>query len=174
MKKLSTIALLFALILLFAPQQADAQTTFEVGPRIGIDVGDVEEFFIGAEGRVTSDALPVIISPAFDYYFDGVENFSIVAFDLNALYEFGVDNEAFTPYAGGGIGIIRVSSSSEGVDVPGFGTIGGGSTSSSEVGLNIVGGATFEAGNLQPFAQAKITVGDVTLFNLMGGLLFSF
>jgi len=169
MKKLSTIALLFALILLFAPQQADAQTSFEVGPRIGIDLGDIEEFFIGAEGRIVSDAIPVVISPAFDYYFDGVDGLTIFSFDANALYEFGVDNQAFTPYAVGGLGFVRTS-----VDTgeTGFGSF---SASTTDVGLNIVGGARFETGNLQPFAQAKINVGgDFTLFNLMGGLLFSF
>lgn len=171
MRKLSFIvSALFALALLVAPQQAAAQTSVEVGPRIGLDFGDIEEFFIGAEGRIISDALPVIVSPAFDYYFDGVENFSIFTFDLNALYEFGVDNQAFTPYAGGGLGFIR--SSVDAVDVPGFGSFGGGS--STEVGLNLVGGARFETGSLKPFVQAKITVSDATLFGVMGGLLFSF
>lgn len=173
MKRLSTITFLFALLLLIAPQQAEAQTSIEIGPRIGIDVGDIEELFIGAEGRISSDALPVIISPAFDFYFvdSGVEGVdqSIFVIDINGLYEFGVDNQAFTPYAGGGLGIVRSS-----VDVDGgsFGTIG---SSTTDVGLNLVGGARFETGTLQPFAQAKINVGgDFTLFNIMGGLLFSF
>jgi len=183
MRKLSFIApALFALLLFAAPQQVDAQTSIEVGPRLGIDLGDASDiggdFFIGAEGRIGTDALPVIINPSFDYYFvdspEGVDR-SLIAIDINALYEFGIDNQAFTPYAGGGIGITRVSVSSEGVDVPGFGSLGGGSSSSSEVGLNLIGGARFETGSLQPFAQAKINVGsDITLFNLMGGLLFSF
>lgn len=178
MKKLSTLTLLFALLLLIAPQQADAQTSFEVGPRIGIDFGDLEEFFIGADGRIYSDALPVVINPSFDYYFisSGVDGVDVSAFavDVNALYEFGVDNQAFTPYAGGGLGIVRFSSSTESVETP-FGDFGGVSASTTDVGLSLVGGAKFEAGNLQPFAQAKINVGgDFTLFNLMGGLLFSF
>lgn len=178
MRKLSVLTALLALFLLAVPQQADAQTSIEVGPRLGIDLGDLEEFFIGADGRITSDALPVIINPAFDYYFvsSGVDGVDVSAFtiDINALYEFGIDNQTFTPYAGGGLGIVRFSSSTEAVDTP-FGGFGGVSASTTDVGLNLVGGAKFEAGNLQPFAQAKINVGgDFTLFNLMGGLLFSF
>jgi hypothetical protein len=54
----------------------------------------------------------------------------------------------------------------------GFGSF---SASTTDVGLNLIGGAKFETGSLQPFAQAKINVGgDFTLFNIMGGLLFSF
>lgn len=174
MKKLSTLSLLLALVLLVTPQQAEAQTTVELGPRLGFDLGDLEELFIGADARIASDALPVLINPSFDYYFvsSGVEGVDVSAFtiDVNALYEFGVDNEAFTPYAGGGLGIVRFSSS---VDDSPFGG-GGISASTTDVGLNLVGGAKFETGNLQPFAQAKINVGgDFTLFGLMGGLLFS-
>lgn len=165
MRKSLILSTLFALLLLAAPQQADAQTSVEIGPRIGIDAGDIEELFIGAEGRIITDALPVVLSPAFDFYFvdsgvDGVDQ-SIFTIDFNALYEFGVDNQAFTPYAGGGLGIVRASSD------PG--------DSSTDAGLNIVGGARFETGNLKPFVQAKINVGgDFTLFGVMGGLLFSF
>ena len=180
MRKLYFIAsALFALALLIAPQRATAQTSIEVGPRIGIDFGDIEEFFIGAEGRIVSDALPVVVSPAFDFYFvdtgvDGVDQ-SIFTVDINALYEFGVDNQAFTPYAGGGLGIVRSSVDVEGTDIPGLGTIGGGSDSTTDVGLNLVGGARFETGTLKPFVQAKINVGgDFTMFGVMGGLLFSF
>jgi len=179
MRKLSILAFLVAFTLFITPQLSQAQTAVEVGPRIGIDVGDIEEFFIGAEGRIVSDALPVIISPAFDFYFVGSEvegvDQSIFTIDVNALYEFGVDNEAFTPYAGGGLGLVRSSVESQGTDIPGVGTVGGGSESSTDVGLNVVGGAIIQTETLRPFVQAKITFSDdFTLFGLMGGLLFSF
>lgn len=169
MKKLASFILLIAFAFLLTPQQATAQTEIEVGPRLGIDVGDASDiggdFFIGAEGRITPEAFPVSINPSIDYYFVDVDGYSLLTFDINALYEFGVDNEAFTPYAGGGLGFVRSS-----VD---FGELG--SASNTEVGLNLVGGAAFETGSVKPFAQAKVNVGsDFTLLNLMGGLLFSF
>lgn len=172
MRKLTTLSLLLAFVFLLAPQQATAQTEIEIGPHLGLDIGDMEELFIGAEGRISSPDLPVIINPSFDYYFvsSGIEgvDFSFFTIDFNALYEFGVENESFTPYAGGGLGILRSSTSVDGGD--GFGLSG----SSTEVGINLVGGAVFETESLKPFVQAKINVGsDATLFGLMGGLLFS-
>lgn len=173
MKRLTFLSLIVAFAFLLTPQQATAQTEIELGPRLGIDVGDASDiggdFFIGAEGRIHSEALPVAINPAIDYYFVDVDGFSLLAFDINALYEFEVDNEAFVPYAGGGLGFIR--SSSEATN-PFTGETT--SQSNTEVGLNLVGGAVFEMEGFKPFAQAKINVGsDFTLFNLMGGVLFS-
>ena len=168
MKKLLFIPVLAALFLLVPAQDAQAQTSIQVGPRIGIDVGDASDlggdFFIGADGRIASESLPVIINPAFDYYFVDADGVSLFTLDANALYQFGVDNQAFTPYAGGGLGYVRTS-----VDAGPFGDVGG-----SDIGLNLVGGAEFETGNLKPFVQAKVTLGDFTLFNIMGGVLFSF
>lgn len=166
MKKLSFFSLLFASVFLLTPQQANAQVEVEVGPRVGIDLADASDiggdFFIGAEGRINSAAMPVTINPAIDYYFVDVDGYSLLNVDINALYEFGVDNQAFTPYAGGGLGVIRSSFDAGGI-----------SASDTEIGLNLLGGATFETGNLQPFVQAKINVGsNFTLFGLMGGLLF--
>ena len=175
MKKLLLLPILTALFLLMPAQEAQAQTEIQIGPRIGIDVGDIEELFIGAEARVKSESIPVLIAPAFDYYFasSGVEDVSVTVFaiDINALYEFGVDNQAFTPYAGGGIGIIRQSVDFDGPDF-GFGSFGGSTT---DFGLNLVGGARFMLdSSIEPFAQAKINVGgDFTLFNIMGGVLFN-
>jgi hypothetical protein len=44
-----------------------------------------------------------------------------------------------------------------------------------EVGVNIVGGARFPLGSLEPFAQLNATLGgDLERFGITGGLLFSF
>jgi hypothetical protein len=160
------VALVVLLILLVSPGEAQAQAVIEIGPRAGYDVGgDVEELFIGAEGRIGLASLPVLINPAFDYYF-AEENVTIFQFSANALYEFGVDNQAFTPYAGAGIGFTRFSIDTGLDDTFGF------DTSTTETGINLIGGAKFETGNLQPFVQAQITFGDVDLFTVGGGLLF--
>lgn len=165
MKRLTALALLFGLFVGFGLQQARAQTKIELGPRIGFDLaGDVEEFFVGADSRFTFPSFPVILNGTFDYYF--VDNFDFWQFSANALYEFGVDNQAFTPYAGAGLSVTRIS-----VDIQG--ELFGFDASSTDVGFNIIGGASFGAGNLKPFAQAQITIGDVDLFALAGGLLFT-
>lgn len=170
---------LFAGVLLLfiglAPAPVQAQATIQVGPRLGVPIGDLSDgasLFLGAEGRVKSPALPVVPNASFDYYLtddiEGVDSYSLIAIDLNVLYEFGVSNQAFVPYAGGGLGILRTSTE----------TSAGGQTfsgSDSDVGLNLVGGARFSAGAVDPFVQLNATLGgDGERIGLAGGLLFSF
>ncbi len=152
MKKLLTIALVFGLCGVVGLHEAQAQ--IEIGPRLGFDLsGDVEEFFIGFDGRLNLVALPLVLNGAFDLYL-AEENRDFSQLSSNALYEFGMANVAFSPYVGGGIGIANTSNNTD-------------------IGLNLIGGATFGFGNLKPFAQAQITFGDIDLFPLGGGLLFS-
>ena len=166
MKKLTAFVLLFGMLVGFGVQQAQAQTKIQLGPRLGFDLaGNVEEFFLGADSRFVFPNFPVTLNGALDYYF--ADNFDIWQLSFNALYEFGVDNQSFTPYAGAGIGISRVS-----VDLD-LGAFGGFDGSDTDFGLNLIGGATFGQGNLTPFAQAQITFGDVELFALAGGILFT-
>lgn len=125
--------------------------------------------FLGADARISGQALPVVLNPSFDFYLmDDVSGTSasqsVFAVDVNALYEFGVENQVFTPYAGGGVGITRYSADTE---VSGLGS------ETTEVGLNVVGGARFPLGNLEPFAQLNATLGgDVERLGITGGLLF--
>lgn len=166
MRTVTRIGALVAVLFLFVGiSNSQAQAVIEVGPRAGFDVGgDIEELFIGADGRIGLASLPVLINPAFDFYFTE-ENLTVFQISGNALYEFGVDNQAFTPYAGAGIGFTRVSFDTE---FEGFGF----DSSSTETGINIIGGAEFETGSLKPYVQAQITLGDVDLFTIGGGLLF--
>ncbi|MFQ5570629.1 MAG: outer membrane beta-barrel protein [Rhodothermales bacterium] len=163
MNKMSVLVLLMGVFAVAGMQDARAQTQIDFGPRIGFDIGgDLEEFFIGADGRVGVASLPVLFNGTFDFYF--VDNVDIFQFSINALYEFGISNEAFTPYVGGGIGISRISTDDD------FGIF---DRSTTDTGLNLIGGATFGFGNLKPFAQAQITFGDLDLFTVGGGLLFN-
>lgn len=167
------IVFIFALGFLLLPgaQRAQAQSQVELGPRIGYDFDDIEELFIGADFRISRVDLPVVINPGFDYYFvgeeDGVEG-NAWTLDVNALYEFGVDNQAFTPYAGGGLIIVRASVEN------------GREVDDTGLGLNVVGGAVFETeSNIRPFAQLKFTIAggadlgdDIQPFTIGGGILF--
>ena len=165
MKKLTAFVLLFGMFVGFGMQQAQAQTQIEIGPRLGFDIaGDVEEFFIGFDSRFGLASFPVILNGAFDYYF--VDNVDFWQLSANALYEFGIDNQAFTPYAGAGLSITRVSA-----DVGD--ALFGADASSTDLGLNAIGGAVFGVGKLKPFVQAQITFGDVDLFTIAGGILFT-
>ena len=166
MKKLLTVVLVFGVYFVGGLNEAKAQVQIELGPRLGFDlVGSIEEFFIGVDGRVDLAALPVALNGTVDIYLVG-DNFDFWQLSFNALYEFGIANVAFDPYVGGGIGISGWSR-----DDDFFGNFP--SNGDSDVGLNLIGGATFGFGSLKPFAQAQITFGDVDLLTIGGGLLFS-
>lgn len=163
MKRLAIAATV--LFLAFSvPTEARGQTNVMVGPRIGLDAGDIEEPFIGADVRIGLPASPITINPTFDYYFTD-DPLTYWALSANALYRFGVDNQVFTPYSGAGLGIYRSS-----VD---------GSGGSSDLGVNVLFGAEFSLGSLRPFLEAQYSPvfsdGNTTsLFNVKGGLLFGF
>lgn len=130
---------------------ADATTHVYVGPRLGFDLGDVEELFAGVDVRISNTAFPIVVQPALDVYFE--EGTSLIQFNANALYPFTIENAAFQPYAGGGLGFTFVNDRSD-------------------VGLNAVAGALFESSHpIIPFAQAQFTVGDFDYFALSGGIL---
>ena len=129
----------------------EGQTQVYVGPRLGFDLGDVEELFVGVDARIHNTAFPIVVQPALDIYLQ--EGSSLIQLNVNALYPFAIEDVGFQPYAGGGLGFSFVNDRSD-------------------VGLNVVGGALFESDSpITPFAQAQITVGDIDFFALSGGIL---
>lgn len=163
MKRLAILATAL-LIAVSLPTEANGQSGIMLGPRIGIDVGDVEEPFIGADVRIGLAGSPISLNPTFDYYLTD-DPLTFWSLSANALYRFGVNNQAFTPYSGAGLGAYRTSI--DGV---------GGST---DLGVNLLFGAEFFFGSVRPFLEVQyspiFTEGSTTsLFNVKGGLLFSF
>ena len=132
---------------------ASAQlTNFSLGPRVGYDF-DWEALTIGVDARAGMGTLPVDFNVTLDYFF--LEKYEVLNDDFsrslfkltaNAIYEFGIDNQAFTPYAGGGLAISRYSLDYD----TGFGNV---DASDTNVGLNVIGGAYFGSGSMRPFAQ---------------------
>lgn len=169
MKKLLTGSA-FALLLVFmAVPEAHAQTDIDLGVRGSYELDDVEAFALGAGLRISTPTLPIAINPTFDYYFvddnddfasiEDVTDVSLMQFTVNALYEFGFDNAAFTPYAGPGLSVVRWSVNDE---------------SETDVGLNLVGGAQFNTGSLRPFVEAHFVVGgDIQPAAITAGLRFN-
>ncbi|MFB6249215.1 MAG: P44/Msp2 family outer membrane protein [Salinibacter sp.] len=142
-------------------------TTIKIGPRLGLPLGNLSNgstLFFGAEGRIGLSGLPIVANPSFDYYLTNVDNTTYFAVDLNALYELSVGDMAFVPYVGGGIGITRISFGSQ----TQFGSF---SASTTEIGLNILGGARFPLGSIEPFAQLNAAVGADRV-GITAGLLF--
>lgn len=152
------------LLVVFLPITAQGQQAdIKIGPRVGLDAGDIEEPFIGADVRIGLPQSRISINPTFDYYLvdDPSDYWSL---STNALYHFGVDNQTFTPYSGAGLGVYRSSD-------------GGGS--STNLGLNALFGAEFHVGSVRPFVEAQYSPvfsdeSTTSLFSVKGGLLFQF
>jgi hypothetical protein len=170
---------LLALLLLAAAPQARGQAQIELGPRVGYEIDQLNAFALGGDVRVSTAALPVQLNGSVDYFFLDDASFSdnagnsveasqnLLKFAVNGLFQFGIDNQYFTPYAGPGLSITRhpVDSDGQGVDL--------GSGSETDVGLNAVGGAEFGVGGLRPFVQAEfVLLGDYEPVQFTAGLLF--
>ena len=160
---------------LTAQAQMESESGFKIGPRATVALGDISDFggdfAIGGDVRYDLSAnvdAPIQLSGAFDFYFvddqpavtgqSGEADASAYTIDLNGLYSFPTEG-TISPYAGGGLGIVGTSV---------------GDFSDTDVGLNLTGGAEFEAGSLRPFAQAQVSFGgDFTRFGITGGVLFA-
>lgn len=142
-----------------------------VGPMLGFITEYDNTVFLGVDGRFSVDLSPgqaLIINPALNYYLIDADGFTLLQFDANVLYPFMLDG-AFTPYAGGGLGILYASVEFENAD--------GSTTSSSdtEVGLNLMGGAEYNFGGpISGFAQLRMTFWDDDLIGLMAGAVYAF
>ena len=177
MQKFTASLPLLTIFVFAGLQAAQAQTKIELGPRIGLDIDDVEEFFVGVDARFSPASLPVQINLTFDYYFvDDVPffrefvNISLIQIGINALYQFEIEDQGFTPYAGAGLAITR-SSVETSFEEFAFGDTQFSDTDT-EAGLNLIGGTTFGSGSLKPFAQLQLTLGDAEFVTIGGGLLF--
>ncbi|HEX7071421.1 MAG TPA: outer membrane beta-barrel protein, partial [Rhodothermales bacterium] len=146
MKRIFSILLLTTAFLCI---QQEARAQFQLGVRGGYDL-ETEDPVLGVEARfgLGSPSLPLIIAPAFDYYFVDNDNFNFYELDVNVLYPFGINNQTFTPYAGAGLGV-------------GFSSveIGDRTESDTDLGVNLVGGAVFGFGGIRPFVQARLKLG---------------
>lgn len=166
MRKLLTCSVFAVLLLLAATPEAQAQV-IDLGVRGSYEVDDIESPALGADLRISTIGLPVVINPAFDYYFLDEDDFgdaSFFQFTVNALYEFGYENRLFTPYAGPGLSISRYSADEDLV---------GGDVDNTDLGINLLAGARFGLGSLTPFIQAQFALGgDIEPAAISAGLLF--
>lgn len=79
----------------------------------------------------------------------------------NGVIPIALEGSALSPYAGAGINFARVSSS-----------FGGETFSSSEIGLNVLGGTYFGMGGMNLFGEARYELGGGEQFVLSLGVLF--
>lgn len=157
-------------LVLALPSETTAQTSFQIGPRVGIDIGDIEDPYAGIDVRITSEQLPVIINPTFDYYFVG-EDKTLWSLAGNIVYPFGAEDRSFTFYGGVGLGMYRFSAEGDVSNGP----FRDGTT---DVGANFLLGTTVSSAAFTPFAELRFTPifseGGPSLFGLTAGILINF
>lgn len=127
---------------------------FGIGPRLQIELP-----------RVASG---LWIASSFDYFFPdqgfgtSVDDVDYWEFNANLLYDIALANVTnLVPYIGAGLNVARVST-----------TVGSESASNTDLGLNIVGGASFPLASVTPFVEVRIEVEGGEQFVVAGGILF--
>jgi hypothetical protein len=138
---------------------------------VQLDWASDTDFGIGGRGVFALQSLfpktPLDAIVSFDYYFpSGAPAGTSVHFweiNGNVAYRFRVPaRSSLRPYAGGGLNIAHASASAGGV-----------SASSTDAGLNLLGGTTFKVnGSLTPFAEFRGVVGNANQVVLTGGVRF--
>ena len=163
---LVAVGILFSLGVMAAP--AEAQVAF------GVHANYASDFDLGVGARAQSSlgnfvdaesslaALTGVLS--FDYYFPDCGGADCSYLELNGNVQYPLEmGENFAPYVGGGLNVARAS-----VDL---GEFGDGDASNTEIGLNALGGASFDLGGFDVFAEAKIELGGGEQFVLTFGTL---
>jgi hypothetical protein len=148
----SCALLLFGLV---AARPAQAQTPWELGPLVGVNL-DNDELLLGAVARIPLTSLPVTLNPGLEFY-PGVDG-SLFVVNFDVQYE--LNAESLEPYVGAGISWARASNAG---------------TSNSDVGLNLKGGLVFNPqSRTRPYVEALLNFGggrESLIFR--GGLLFT-
>lgn len=173
MRRFCSFLLLATLFCFGFSDRAEAQ--IQVGPRVGFDLGDPGGLVVGADALIRPDLFPLSFQGVVDYYVVNENDFfnvdvgdvsvTVINLGLNGLYEFGIENDSFTPFAGLG-GTMTFTRVSGGSGIP--------EETEAKLGLNLTGGTYFNLGGFKPYTQANIKVGggDVDLFSIVLGFRF--
>ncbi len=148
----SCALLLFGLVV---ARPAQAQTPWELGPSVGVNL-DNDELLLGAVARIPLTSLPITLNPGLEFY-PGVDG-SLFVVNFDVQYE--LNAESLEPYVGAGISWARTSNAGN---------------SNSDVGLNLKGGLVFNPeSRTRPYVEALLNFGgsrESLIFR--GGLLFT-
>ena len=153
-----------ALLFILSPGALQAQ----VG--LGGQLSWAEDFDLGIGARATfglPTTIPLEIIGSVDYFFpESVPGASVTYWEANAniVYMFQIPASPIAPYAGGG---LNLAYGSVDLGIPGV------DASSTQVGLNILGGAKFNLGPVTPFGEMRFELNGGEQFVISAGALFS-
>ncbi len=164
MKKLVIVTMFLVLALSPAALQAQLDVGAQASWAEDVDFG------VGARGsvRLPVASVPLEATAAFDVFFPSIDGISYYEFNANVAYLIQVPNSPVQPYVGGGLNFAIISMDE--ITILGQ-PIGGSST---EVGLNILGGARFNMSpKLAPYGELRFEAGGGEQFVVTAGLLFN-
>ncbi len=145
-----------------------SEGAMRVGGQLGFGTS-IESLGIGArfDYAVTDQ---ILLAPDLMYFFGKSESgidFDWFDINLNGNYLFDIGNPNIIPYALAGLNFAILSS-----DYDGSGSPIDVSSSSTEVGLNLGGGADFPLGTLTAFGELRFVLGDADQLVIAGGVKF--
>jgi opacity protein-like surface antigen len=152
---------------------ARADVGVSLGPRGGVQLSGKTDAYLGADVRLKFALSPLVLNPAFDYYFDEQRRLYQIA--VNALYSLPI-SAAIRPYAGLGMGLTFFKYDEAG-RMPGVMgsptmTASGYDAEGSRVGLNLIVGVSFPTRWLTPFVHSMVSYGKIDLVTVGGDVLF--
>ena len=152
-----------------APSAANAQLGFGVqgsfaSDDVGMGVGGFLTFGLGSLTTNTGISAKV----GFDYFFP---DHDLKYWEINgdALYSIGNMQGSIRPYVGAGVTYGNASAGGAAGDACSAANV---DCSSSDIGLNLLGGINIGSSKLAPFVQAKFEAGGGELFIISGGIKF--
>ncbi len=157
--------LLAALVFILSPGVLQAQVN--VGGQLSL--AEDTDFGIGARTTIglSVPSFPLEVIASFDYFFpeDRPAGNDVTYWELNGsvAHGFPVSSRVVKPYVGAGLSLAHTSID----NIPFVGT-----ASNIDVALNILGGAKFTVGNVNPFGELRIELGGAEQFVLTGGVMF--
>lgn len=171
MRKTLLLALLCAIALPMTANRVQAQ--FTLMPYLGYNIEDGFGFLVGIGGEFVApfeiSNLDLSIAPSVEYVFtedfDGggfVADVSTSYIQINGdvIAKFA-PNGSIAPFAGAGLAYGIFSAESGGFDA-----------SSSDIGLNLLGGVSFPGafGFAEPYVNGRLTLIDGSAISIIGGL----
>ena len=164
---MKTISACFSLLLLLGlmlTPSAQAQVSLEVdfipfvgyGGKVPNQVADEGSMSIGAQAHLGLRGLgraSIKLNPVADVYLIQSDA-SGLELSLNLLLALGSTETAVNPWIGIGGKLARVSGTDPQAQL----------FEGSDIGLNLIAGSAFGAGNIRPFAQVWYTLGDIGLY----------
>lgn len=131
--------------------KAQAQTDhMHLGPRLSYQF-DLQKFGVGAQFS-TPIARHLEFYPSFDYFF--VSGGSFVSLNADLKYRFAAESIKWL-YAGGGLNIAHASAGGHG---------------DTHAGLNLLGGVESLKGQIHPFGEFRVILGNGSTAQISAGL----